>query len=201
MRDTSLSQLNQLLFNLLYSRNTFQFFYLIWVIIIGKEAFIAFYTNLHLIKFNAPLRWFYYEKTVRRQDNPLYTLHSERRIYRFRYFQIFIPAHRSSRGRDGLFRQARRGYRGYRLRNNIPLFRSCLCCRIGARIFFLPRKEAETKGMFISGAVVLLFMVLYLLGYLITNKYMRIFEFIGYVISYLTFAVICGRKVFKRSDK
>lgn len=68
-------------------------------------------------------------------------------------------------------------------------------------LFFLLRKEAETKGMFISGAIVLLFMVLYLLGYLITSKYMRIFEFIGYVISYLTFAVICGRKVFKRSDK
>lgn len=55
--------------------------------------------------------------------------------------------------------------------------------------------------MFISGAVVLIFTALYLFGYLITNKYMHIFEFIGYVISYLTFAVICGRKVFKRSDK
>lgn len=43
-------------------------------------------------------------------------------------------------------------------------------------LFFLLRKGAETKGMFISGAVVLLFMVLYLLGYLITNKYMHIFE-------------------------
>lgn len=72
-------------------------------------------------------------------------------------------------------------------------------------LFFLFRKEAETKGetkgMFISGAVVLLFTVLYLLGYLITNKYMHIFEFIGYVISYLTFAVICGRRVFKKIDK
>lgn len=67
--------------------------------------------------------------------------------------------------------------------------------------FFLLRKGSETKGMFISGAVVLLFMVLYLLSYLITNKYMHIFEFIGYVISYLTFAVICGRKIFKKSDK
>ena len=67
--------------------------------------------------------------------------------------------------------------------------------------FFLLRKGSETKEMFISGAVVLIFTALYLLGYLITNKYMHIFEFIGYVISYLTFAVICGRKVFKRSDK
>lgn len=68
-------------------------------------------------------------------------------------------------------------------------------------LFFLLRKGAEAKGMFISGAVVLLFLVLYLLGYLITNKYMHIFEFIGYVISYLAFAVICGRKAFKKSDK
>ena len=68
-------------------------------------------------------------------------------------------------------------------------------------LFFLLRKGAEAKGMFISGAVVLLFIVLYLLGYLITNKYMHIFEFIGYVISYLTFAVICGRRVFKKTDK
>ena len=67
--------------------------------------------------------------------------------------------------------------------------------------FFLLRKGSETKEMFISGAVVLIFTALYLFGYLITNKYMHIFEFIGYVISYLTFAVICGRKVFKRSDK
>ena len=67
--------------------------------------------------------------------------------------------------------------------------------------FFLLRKGSETKEMFISGAVVLIFTALYLLGYLITNKYMHIFEFIGYVISYLAFAVICGRKVFKRSDK
>ena len=65
--------------------------------------------------------------------------------------------------------------------------------------FFLLRKGSETKEMFISGAVVLIFTALF--GYLITNKYMHIFEFIGYVISYLTFAVICGRKVFKRSDK
>lgn len=42
--------------------------------------------------------------------------------------------------------------------------------------FFLLRKGSETKEMFISGAVVLLFMVLYLLSYLIANKYMRIFE-------------------------
>ena len=68
-------------------------------------------------------------------------------------------------------------------------------------LFFLLRKGAEAKEMFISGAVVLIFTALYLLGYLITNKYMHIFEFIGYVISYLAFAVICGRRVFKRSDK
>lgn len=42
-------------------------------------------------------------------------------------------------------------------------------------------------------------MVLYLLSYLTTNKYIHIFEFIGYVISYLTFAVICGRKIFKKA--
>jgi len=58
---------------------------------------------------------FYYEKTVRRQDSPLYTLHSERCIYRFRYFQIFIPTHRGSRSCGWLSQQARRGYRGYRL--------------------------------------------------------------------------------------
>ena len=67
--------------------------------------------------------------------------------------------------------------------------------------FFLLRKGSETKEMFISGAVVLIFTALYLFGYLITNKYMHIFEFIGYVISYLAFAVICGRKIFKKSDK
>lgn len=42
--------------------------------------------------------------------------------------------------------------------------------------FFLLRKGSETKEMFISGAVVLIFTALYLLGYLITNKYMHIFE-------------------------
>lgn len=68
-------------------------------------------------------------------------------------------------------------------------------------LFFLLGKGSEKKGMFISGAVVLIFTVLYLLGYLIANKYIHIFAFIGYVISYLTFAVICGRKVFKKSDK
>ena len=67
--------------------------------------------------------------------------------------------------------------------------------------FFLLRKGSETKEMFISGAVVLIFTALYLLGYLITNKYMLFFFFIVFLISFFVFAVMCVRILFKKCYK